>query len=646
MRQWAREIFPKLLQQASDSGHWQRRQPRRQVSGIRVSTHRDLPVRGGKTDQRVIHVVSYTDFLCPWCRRFRTVLKRLRQAFGERIAYTLRHFPLERIHPGATFASRLVEAAGRQGLFWQMHDRLFDDEPPFSEAQMLDMAREIGADMDRLARDLADPQTLADVNADIAEGRATGVSGTPTIFVDGVRYDGAWDFYSLADAFDQPVSERIRRSAHAFASLPASGGLALLIASALALFCANTPLAGFYHTFIGSHFGVGPADSPLSLTIGDWFSEGLLALFFLLVGLEIRREMTAGALSDVRAALLPVIAAIGGGIVPALVYLLFNRGNTAAGWAIPTATDIAFVLGVLALLGDRVPPQLRVFIAAFAVMDDIVSVLTLAVFYPHNFEAAWLLGAGLAMLAMYALNRGHVYASWPYLLITLAVWFCLHAAGVHGALAGIVLAGFLPMRPEPDAGPLLAQAANALAALDIAQGDKEADEEDRDTVLDWAGRNLSAASERLLSPADRIERAVAPWSTYFALPLFAFSATGVSLAADLAAPGAVNIIVGVVLGLVIGKPLGIGLFSVAAVKTGIARAPKGVGIGTFIGALCLCGIGDTVALLLADQAFPQGADAAIAKIAVLVGSLVAAALGAFIIWSNPGKPFGGEQTPA
>ena len=611
-----------------------------------MSSRRDLPVRGGKAPAGVIHVVSYTDFLCPYCRRFRTVIKRLRQALGERLAYTPRHFPIERIHPGATFASRLVEAAGRQGLFWEMHDRLFDTEPPFGEQEMLDMARAIGADMERLERDLADPDTLADVNADIMEGRQSGVSGTPTIFVDGVRYDGAWDFYSLADALQKPVSERIRRSARAFASLPASGGLALLIASALALICANTPLAGFYHAFVSSQFGIGPPGSSLSLTIGDWFSEGLLSLFFLLVGLEIRREMAAGALSDVRSALLPVIAAIGGSIMPALTYLLFNQGGTAVGWSVPTATDIAFVLGVLALLGDRVPPQLRVFIAAYAVMDDIVSVLALAIFYPHNFEAVWLLGAAAAMLAMYALNRGRVYAGWPYLWIAIAVWFCLHAAGVHGALTGIVLAGFLPTRPMPNAGPLLAQAANALEALEIAQQDKEASEDDRATVLDWAGRNLSAATERLLSPADRIERAVAPWSTYFALPLFAFSATGVSFNADLAAPGARSILAGVILGLVAGKPLGIALFSIAAVKTDVARAPKGVGIRTFAGATCLCGIGDTVALLLADQSFPGSENAAIAKIAVLIGSVIAAALGTAIIASSPGKTFGGEETPA
>jgi len=611
-----------------------------------VSPSRDHHTRGGDTEESIVRIVSYTDFLCPYCRRFRAVLVRLREAFGQRIAYTFRHFPVERIHPGATFAARVAEAAGEQGLFWKMHDRLFEEAPPFTEQQIRDMAREIGADMERLERDLADPEVLARVEADVAEGRRHGVSGTPTIFVDGVRYDGAWDFYSLADALEQPVSERIRRSARAFANLPASGGLVLLIAAALALICANTPLASSYHAFISSSFGIGPRDSPLSLTVGEWFSEGLLAIFFLLVGLEIRREMTAGALSDFKAALLPVIAAVGGGIVPALVYLLFNRGPTAQGWSIPTATDIAFVLGILALFGNRVPAQLRVFIAAFAVMDDIISVLTLAVFYPHNFEVTWLAGAGGAMLAMYGLNRGHVYVSWPYVLIAAAAWFCLHASGVHGALAGVVLAGFLPTRPEPDAGPLLAQAANALAALGVAQSDNEASDEDRETVLDWAGRNLSAASERLLSPADRVERAVAPWSTYLALPLFAFSAAGVSFSADLSMPGAHSILVGVILGLVVGKPLGIGLFSLAAVKSDVARAPKGIGIRTFIGAICLCGIGDTVSLLLADQAFPGSGYAAIAKVAVLIGSVMAAGLGSLIIALAPGKAFGVQETRA
>ena len=388
-------------------------------------------VRGGNTEARVINVVSYSDFLCPYCRRFRTVLKRLRQAFGERIEYVFRHFPNERVHPGADFAARAAEAAAYQGRFWEMHDRLYDEKPPFGEGRIREIAREIGLDMERFERDLIAAETHERVNNDLDEARRNGVTGTPTLFIDGVRYDGAWDFYSLVDAFEQPVSERIRRSARAFASLPASGGLVLLIAAALALVCANSPLASYYHAFVGSSFGIGPPGSVLSLTIGEWFSEGLLAVFFLLVGLEIRREVTAGALSDFKSAFLPVIAAIGGGIAPALIYLLLNTGPTAPGWSVPTATDIAFVLAILALLGDRVPSSLRVFVAAFAVVDDILSVLTLAIFYPHNFEAAWLVAAATTILALYGLNRGRVYASWPYVVTAAALWlfsaFCRRA---------------------------------------------------------------------------------------------------------------------------------------------------------------------------------------------------------------------------
>jgi NhaA family Na+:H+ antiporter len=605
-----------------------------------------IHVRGGNTTTGVVNVVSYSDFLCPYCRRFRTVLKRLRQAFGERLEYVFRHFPNERVHPGANFAARAAEAAANQGRFWEMHDRLYDEQPPFGEARIREIAREIGLDMESFERDLDAADTRERIDADLSEARRIGVSGTPTIFIDGVRYDGAWDFYSIAHAFEQPVSERIRRSANAFASLPASGGFVLLIAAALALLCANTPLAGYYHALINSTFGIGPPGSLLSLSIGDWCSEGLLALFFLLVGLEIRRELVAGSLVEVKAALLPVVAALGGGLAPALIYLLFNRGATARGWSVPTATDMAFVLAVLALLGTRIPSSLRVFVAAFAVVDDILSVLTLAIFYPRNFEAWFLFAAVAAIFAMYLLNRSRVYSIWPYVLVSTTLWFFLHSAGVHGALAGVVLAAFVPTRPSPDASPLLAQAANALAALEHAQAEAKASmvsDDELDPVLEWASRNLSAASERLLSPADRLELAVAPWSTYLALPLFALSATGVSFDVDFSSPDVVKILLGVVLGLVVGKPAGILLMSFAAVRVRIARIPKGVGLRAFMGAACLCGIGDTVALLMADQAFPTSADAAVAKIGVLTGSVLAAGLGAAIIASGPGADIGDKE---
>jgi len=385
----------------------------------------------------------------------------------------------------------------------------------------------------------------------------------------------------------------------------------------------------------------------LSLTVAEWCSEGLLAFFFLLVGLEIRRETTAGALSDRKAAALPIICAVGGVLAPAAIYLTLNRGPSAAGWSIPTATDIAFTLGILAVLGDRIPPTLRVFVAALAVADDILSVLTLAIFYPQSFHLPWLLASGLAIALLFTLNRWRAYALWPYAFVTAFLWIALHLAGVHAALSGVILAVFLPTRPAPAAAPLLAQAATALAALEHAESEAKVAGRERpllqeEPVWDWASRNLSAASERLLSVADRIELAVAPWSNYVVLPLFAFSATGVALAIDLSQPDAHRILAGILLGLVVGKPLGVSLGAWLGVKAKIASMPDGVTLRQFFGAACLCGVADTVALLLADRAFPSGVSAT-AKIGVLVASAVAALLGTLVLATGS---YGVARSPA
>ncbi|HEY2445997.1 MAG TPA: Na+/H+ antiporter NhaA [Rhizomicrobium sp.] len=594
-------------------------------------------VRGGEAAGHVVNVVTYADFLCPYCRRLRAVLRRLRAALGERFAYIYRHFPNERAHPGAEFASRASEAAANQGRFWEMHDALYDRHPPLTEDDMRELARKIGLDMTRFERDVNSHEVRARVAEDLAEARDNGVTGTPTLFIDGLRYDGAWDFYSLLNKLEQPVADRIQRSARAFASLPASGGLVLILAAFAALAAINSPLAPFYSALIHAPFGIGPPGSLLSLSVGDWFSEGLLSFFFLLVGLEVRREMSVGALSERKAATLPIVAAIGGTIVPACLYLLVNRGAAASGWSVPTATGLPFALAILALFGDRISPSLRVFVAAFAVVDDIISVVILAVFYPRNFEIAWLVGAAGAGALMYALNRWRVYTIWPYLVAAIAEWFFLHSAGVDAALAGIALAAFLPARPFPNPAPLLAQAATALAELEAAEN--EAQSGDLGLVREWASRNLSAASERLLSPADRIEKAVAPWSTYFVLPLFAFSATGVGLHVDLSAPNVAGVFWGTILGQAFGKPLGVCASAWLAIRTNGASLAEDIGLRAFLGAAFLCGIGDTVSLLFADEAFPANADAAaVAKIGVLIGSVLAAALGALIIGRGSAVP--------
>lgn len=594
-------------------------------------------IRGDRKARDAVEVVVYGDFLCPFCRRLRSVLIQLREVLGDRLVYVFRHFPNEHAHPGATFMARASEAAARQGHFWDTHDWIYDSNPAPTKGQALEFVRSLGLDMDRFGRDVESEEIRSDVEDDLAEGRRNGVSGTPTIFIDGLRYDGAWDFYSMLEALKQPVAARIERSARAFASLPASGGIALLLAAAVALVLANTALAPFYDLFINAPFGIGPPGGMLSLRVADWCSEGLLAIFFLLVGLEIRRELTAGSLTDFHAAALPAIAAVGGVLVPAAIYLVLNPGPAAPGWAVPTATGIAFTLGILALFGQRIPLALRVFIAAFAVIDDILSVLTLAIFYPHGFHLVWLGAVVAAAAILYSLNRWRVYVAWPYVVSTIGLWTFLHLSGIHAALAGIFLAGLLPTRPTPDAGPLLAQAATALATLEHAQSDvlKSGSKKhgpDIEAVWDWAGRNLSAVSDRLLSPAERIERALAPWTAYFALPLFAFSTSGIALSLNLSSPDTARILAGVVLGLVIGKPAGICVASFLAIKSRIAVAAKGIDLRDFLGAACLCGVGDTLSFLMADQAFPHAPDAAAAaKIGVLIGSVLAAAIGAVIL---------------
>jgi NhaA family Na+:H+ antiporter len=612
-----------------------------------VDPERDHARGGGPADTVV--VVAYADLLCPYCQRLRRVLVRLRAALGDRLLYVFRHFPNERAHPGAERIARATEAAGKQGKFWELHDWIYDSEEPVTEARVIEQARVLGLDMARFAADLESADSQEHVERDLADGRHNGVTGTPTLFVDGVRYDGAWDFYSMLEGLERPVAARVARSARVFASLPASGGIVLLLSALLALLCANTPLRAGYEAVMNASFRMGPARG-LSLTVAEWCAEGLLTLFFLLVGLEIRREATAGALAERRAIALPVIAAVGGVLAPAAIYLVLNRGHNVQGWSIPTATDVAFTLGILALLGNRSPPSLRVFVAALAVVDDVLSVLTLAIFYPRDFNLAWLAPSALAIALLFTLNRWRVYSTWPYVMVSAVLWLTLHAAGVDAALTGVVLALLLPTRPTPNASVLLAQAATALAALEHAETEaktlgRDAPRLEQLPIWDWASRNLSAASARLLSPADRFELAIGPWSTYLVLPLFAFSAVGVSLSMDLSHPGASRVLTGVILGLVLGKPLGISLASWLAVRTKLAIAPDGVTPVQFLGAAALCGVGDTVALLMADRAFPGDEIAAIAKIGVLLGSIVAGGIGALVLVGGSRGPARSEAPP-
>ena len=373
-----------------------------------------------------------------------------------------------------------------------------------------------------------------------------------------------------------------------FLRLEAAGGLLLMGAAALALLVANSPLAGIYAAFlelpVEARVGALGISKPMIL----WINDGLMAVFFLLVGLELKREILEGHLSSLRDAALPAFAAIGGMAVPAAIYAGFNWGDAAAmkGWAIPAATDIAFALGVLMLLGERVPAALKAFLLSVAIFDDIGAIIIIAAFYTAALSPA-ALAAALGLTALLALlNRAGITRRAPYVLVGLAFWFALLKSGVHATLAGVLLALFIPLR-QPDA------------------------------------RNGQA------SPLHEFEQALHPWVAFGVLPAFAFANAGVPLAGITASQLLHPVSLGIVTGLVIGKQAGIVLLSWLAVRCGIASLPRDVSWGLIYGASLLCGIGFTMSLFIASLAFEQGGGAylGLERIGILAGSTIAGAAG-------------------
>jgi NhaA family Na+:H+ antiporter len=368
----------------------------------------------------------------------------------------------------------------------------------------------------------------------------------------------------------------------------AGGGLVLMAAAALALVVANSTLGPTYEHALHVHLG------PLSLL--HWINDGLMVIFFLLVGLEIKREALDGRLRTWPDRILPGLAALGGMVVPALVYLAFNAGQpTARGWAIPAATDIAFALGVLALLGSRAPVSLKVFLSAVAIVDDLGAVIIIALFYTGGLDLPMLAGAGLTLAALIALNRLGVTRLAPYLVLGAVLWFLVLRSGVHATVAGVLLALTVPIRPSP-------------------------------------GR-----PEDPTSPLHRLEHALMPWVTYAIVPIFGFANAGVNLGG--LAPDALlhPVTLGVALGLFLGKQIGVFASVRLAVAAGLAQRPAGASWAQVYGVAILCGIGFTMSLFIGGLAFADAAHATETKLGVLAGSLLSGLVGAVLLGLAPAR---------
>jgi NhaA family Na+:H+ antiporter len=475
-------------------------------------------------------------------------------------------------------------------------------------------------------------QAAERVAADIASARASGVRFTPAFFINGRFYDGPWDEVSFTDAIVGSLGHRVRAAALGFASWAPGAGLLLLLASVLAVLVTNTPLGpafeGFWHTELGLLLG----DASLRMSLLHWVDDGLLTLFFLVVGLEIKRELSVGHLASRRAAALPIAAALGGMLAPSLLYLLvIPEGPWSRGWGVPMATDTAFAVALIVMLGSRVPVELRIFLTAASIVDDIGAIVVVAIFYSGELQPASL-GGAVAIAALLAfLNRASVYRTTPYLLLGLALWACVLAGGLHATLAGVVLAIFIPTRPPPDFKTLMMQADTILSEEARHEG-----EQLRQGPSEPALRALDAIHDRLESPADRMLRTAAPRSSYLVLPIFALANAGVALTADVL-HGREPLMLAILLGLVVGKPLGVVGASLLAVKLGLAEKPSAYSWLQLAGAGALAGIGFTMSLFIAGQAFPLSADFAAAKIGIFAASFLSASLGLTLLGLARGR---------
>ncbi|MEZ4223864.1 MAG: Na+/H+ antiporter NhaA [Polyangiaceae bacterium] len=409
-----------------------------------------------------------------------------------------------------------------------------------------------------------------------------------------------------------------------FLSIQAASGIILLLAAVVAMVWANSPWKESYHHLWHTPLVFGVGDLVFKQSLHFWINDGLMVIFFFVVGLEIRREMHQGELSEIRRATLPIAAAIGGMVVPAALYLAFNTGKPGqSGWGVPMATDIAFAVGILTLLGSRVPAALRVLLLALAIIDDIGAILVIALFYSSGINLLGFALAAAGVVGTLLMQRIGLRKSIVYVVPGIAVWAGMLTAGVHPTIAGVIMGLITPVRPWFGQDGFLKETQHALEDFER----KVAAKEDAHALMHPLER-VEQARREAVAPVVRLEVALHPWVAYGIMPVFALANAGVTLGSvDFGAAGALATALGITLGLALGKPLGIVLASVVAVKLGLCSMPRGVDLRGMLVVGAVGGIGFTMALFIAQLAFSDPATLGIGKVAVLIGSLLAGIVG-------------------
>ena len=432
------------------------------------------------------------------------------------------------------------------------------------------------------------------------------------------------------------AADRLLVPFHRFMRLDAAGGVLLIVCMLVAMVWANSGWAGSYaELFTQSKVTVGFGDWALSKPFILWINDLLMAVFFLLIGLEIKREVLVGELQSPKKAALPIAAAIGGMVVPASIYALVNMGHgSASGWGVPMATDIAFALGVLALLGSRVPITVRVFLTSLAIVDDLGALLVIALFYTESIGVGYLAKAAGVLVLMAGLNALGVRRVFVYLLLGLVVWYFVLKSGIHATIAGVLVAMTIPARKRVDQARFSEFVRSMVAYFD--QDRPKNGEAWTTGAQQRAVFAIEDACHKVEIPVRRLEHKILPWVAFLILPVFALANAGVPLgAAEGSSLWSSRAMWGVVLGLLIGKPLGVFGFALIAYKLGIGALPIGASWRHVFGAAWLAGIGFTMALFIANLAYTDPANLAAAKLGVLGASVVAAVVGLAILATGP-----------
>ena len=424
-----------------------------------------------------------------------------------------------------------------------------------------------------------------------------------------------------------PLIDRVLLPFQRFARTESSGGIVLLACTALALGWANSPWADSYHHLWETPVTIGVAGRGLTLSLHHWINDGLMAVFFFLVGLEIKREMLVGELASPRQAALPIAGALGGMLVPAGIYAVMNAGSPgAAGWGIPMATDIAFALGVVALLGPRVPLGLKVFLAALAIVDDIGAVLVIAFFYTAALSWTALILGAVVLAALVLCNIAGVRHPAFYALLGVGLWLAVLASGIHATIAGVLLAMTIPSRTLINEDEFLLR--GRLVLDDFERACSPATTVLTNAAQQQAIHELEVACEEAQAPLLRLEHGLHGIVAFGIMPLFALANAGVHFGGGLLAGLSWSVTTGTILGLVIGKPVGIGLFAWLATRVGVAALPAGASWRALIGVSFLGGIGFTMSIFIASLAFPESPGLLdSAKVGILIASLVAGLAG-------------------